>query len=494
LGARSTTSFLPIGGTIGGREITSSQGPDDALAKGADGVVVLIAVGDPVMVKNEATAARALSRRLGAPGLVEQGQDERRGAFVALTPVGENVRTLASAAPELGLAAMSRVARAVLDLVDALEREGFRFTPQPSDFYVDERGALVVSRLRVAPLERSRADACCPIAAMGQSLLPLPAVTSTTTLLRVLRGTGTQEPHEPKDAPTLRAMLDHAEKELGVPYDGPSHVATACDPGIKRDHNEDATAMATGETGGEPWTVMVVCDGVSCSADADQASRVAAKTACDALAHFARAGDIAHEAASTAMSAAIRAAHLAICASPRSGAKGEPPGTTLVAGLVYRGRLTVGWVGDSRAYWISRSHAQAPSVDPPGGDLLTRDHSWAAEIVARGEMSEEEAMRQPLAHALTRCLGPLEATSGGGPLQIEPDVRSRDLPGPGFVVLCTDGLWNYYPDARSLAELVHGAGPDATPHLLTRRLVNYALYRGGGDNVSVAIYAHSRVE
>jgi serine/threonine protein phosphatase PrpC len=99
-------------------------------------------------------------------------------------------------------------------------------------------------------------------------------------------------------------------------------------------------------------------------------------------------------------------------------------------------------------------------------------------------------MRQPLAHALTRCLGPLEA--GADSSNIDPDVRARDLPGAGFVVLCSDGLWNYFPNAADIAELVHAAGADAPPRAIARRLVNHALHRGGGDNVSVAVYAHSR--
>ena len=76
-----------------------------------------------------------------------------------------------------------------------------------------------------------------------------------------------------------------------------------------------------------------------------------------------------------------------------------------------------------------------------GGELLTRDHSWVNEAVERGDLSEEDALRQPLAHALTHCLGPLE-NEGESIDQVDPEVRARDLPGPGMVVLCSDGLWN----------------------------------------------------
>jgi serine/threonine protein phosphatase PrpC len=248
---------------------------------------------------------------------------------------------------------------------------------------------------------------------------------------------------------------------------------------LKRDHNEDATAIATGGAGAERWAVLVVCDGVSSSTHAEQASAIASKTARDALAHFARSGDILHEGGASAMKAAIRAAHVTVCASKIEYGDAAPPGTTIVAALIHKRRLTVGWIGDSRAYWVSLS----------GSELLTHDHSWVNEIVAHGEMTESEAMAAPLAHALTRCLGPLEGEDARID-DVEPDVRVRPLSGPGHVVLCTDGLWNYFPTAADIALLVESAGPGANTASIARTLVNHALARGGGDNVSVAIYAH----
>jgi serine/threonine protein phosphatase PrpC len=232
--------------------------------------------------------------------------------------------------------------------------------------------------------------------------------------------------------------------------------------------------------------VLVVCDGVSSSTHADRASTIASRTTRDALAHFLRSGDIAFEGAQSAMAAAIRAAHVAVCATPieqtkpaSEGAPTAPPGTTIVAAIVFKRRIVLGWVGDSRAYWVA----------PSGAELLTRDHSWVNETVAKGEMTEAEAMVAPLAHALTRCLGPLEV--GEEKIEVvEPEVRIRDLPGVGDIVLCTDGLWNYYPRAPEVAAVVRAAGAGASASLIARCLVNHALSQGGGDNVSVAVYKH----
>jgi serine/threonine protein phosphatase PrpC len=247
---------------------------------------------------------------------------------------------------------------------------------------------------------------------------------------------------------------------------------------MKRDHNEDPTAVAAGGSGADAWAVLVVCDGVSSSTHAEQASTIAAHTTRDALAHFARSGDIAHEGAASAMKTAIRAAHVAVCSTHIEHGDTAPPGTTLVAALLHKRRLTVGWIGDSRAYWVS----------PSGSELLTHDHSWVNETVARGEMTEIEAQAAPLAHALTRCIGPLEV--GDGTIEeVDPDIRVRQLPGAGHVVLCTDGLWNYFPSAPEIALLVRSAGEGASAAVIARVLVNHALAKGGGDNVSVAICA-----
>jgi serine/threonine protein phosphatase PrpC len=105
-------------------------------------------------------------------------------------------------------------------------------------------------------------------------------------------------------------------------------------------------------------------------------------------------------------------------------------------------------------------------------------------------MTEDEAMLAPLAHALTKCLGPLEVGEEGRIREIEPDVRARDLPIDGHVVLCSDGLWNYFPHAADVAELVKSAGPGATPPTIARLLVHHALARGGMDNTTVAVYEH----
>jgi serine/threonine protein phosphatase PrpC len=265
--------------------------------------------------------------------------------------------------------------------------------------------------------------------------------------------------------------------ELAIPL---KHDATAelCDPGLWRPYNQDATALARGVSfAGEPFTVMVVCDGVSSSPHSELASSLAAEETRDALDQFLRSPAMVHETMSSAVSRAIRTAHLATCAAHAASPVPDLPGTTIVVGLVYKNRLTVGWLGDSRLYWLT----------PRAVELVTHDHSWVNDAIARGEVKDASEVQGSLAHTITRCLGPLEV--GDVPAEVEPDVKSRELTGPGVVLLCTDGLWNYTPAPEDLGRVLRAIPDDRNAVAVARLFVNYALARGGQDNVSVAVHA-----
>ena len=151
-------------------------------------------------------------------------------------------------------------------------------------------------------------------------------------------------------------------------------------------------------------------------------------------------------------------------------APGSPyaPSCTLVAGLVNGSAITVGWVGDSRAYWLAEGGT---------GRLLTADHSWAAEMVGAGILDAATAMRDPRAHAITRWLG---ADS-----EPEPGVTTFAPTAAGVLLLCTDGLWNYEPDPEELAAVALPAIARDGPRAAAAALATLALDAGGRDNITV---------
>jgi serine/threonine protein phosphatase PrpC len=239
--------------------------------------------------------------------------------------------------------------------------------------------------------------------------------------------------------------------------------------------NEDAVAVAAdAEPGGH--AVLVVCDGVSSSTDSDVASLAAARAARDALvsAPTIRTSDSVgtRVAASTkALVVAVNAANDAVIANTTAG-PGNPASCTFVAGVLHGAELTVGWVGDSRAYWL-------PDSAQPR--LLTVDDSFAAEQIADG-VPREEAENGPQAHAITRWLG-IDAPDH------TPRTVSLDLDGPGWVLVCSDGLWNYCSEAHDVAALVaeQAASAGSEPLALAGALVDWANAQGGQDNITVAL-------
>ncbi len=273
--------------------------------------------------------------------------------------------------------------------------------------------------------------------------------------------------------PLAREALprDHVEIVLTPGF------AVVTDRGRRHACNEDDAVLALENPPGlMPISILVVCDGVSSSQHADEASRAAAQAACTVLqTNVQQRKPLSDE---MALREAVRAAHAAACALPSIPdlAKG-PPGTTLVAALARQGVVTLCWVGDSRAYWLG----------PHETRLLTHDHSWVNEVVDAGEMSEEDALCAPEAHGITRCLGLLNGdTPDDSP---EPSLRTFPVAGPGWLLLCTDGLWNYAPQTEQIAALVRQSPPDTDALSLCRGLINYALAQGGRDNITAAMLA-----
>lgn len=251
-------------------------------------------------------------------------------------------------------------------------------------------------------------------------------------------------------------------------------VAGVCDRGIRHSRNEDAMALAADAEPGSR-ALLVVCDGVSSSLDSDVASLAAARAAREVLVaghaqglgtESSRAGAIAAR-----LKASADAASDAVLESTSPDSP-NPASCTFVAAIVENGLIVAGNVGDSRAYWF-------PDAGEPVG--LTTDDSWAAELIASG-VSREEAESGPHAHAITRWLG-----------KDAPDHTPRtttvEVDGPGWLLVCSDGLWNYCSEAAPLAALVRQTAADNSgePKATASALVDWANAQGGQDNITVAL-------
>jgi serine/threonine protein phosphatase PrpC len=249
---------------------------------------------------------------------------------------------------------------------------------------------------------------------------------------------------------------DHAELDLGV-------IAGVTDRGLRHHRNEDAMALAVADLAGGPAAVAVVSDGISTSDRPDEASLAAAQAVVDVLLGAVRTGRDLEEACRAATQSAADAVQAL------AGESADQPCATLIAAVVTQDAVTVCWLGDSRAYWLAG----------PGAQRLTRDDSLAEEMVAAGLLSESAAMASPHAHVVTRWLG-------GDAAAATPHVLRFEPPGPGALLLCSDGLWNYRTGAEQLAAL---ALPQALADPLgaAGALVKVALDAGGMDNITAVL-------
>ena len=261
------------------------------------------------------------------------------------------------------------------------------------------------------------------------------------------------------------ASRDHTEIDLGL-------LAGVTDRGLRHHRNEDAMALATAESDHGPVGVAVVCDGVSSSQRPDEASLAASQAAVRVLLAGVRTGADLTETSRTAIAAA-QDALAGLGGATESPAGLDPPSATFVSAVMTGELVTLCWLGDSRAYWLGAGQGAA-------AQRLTRDDSVAEEMVAAGLLSEADALATPQAHVVTGWVG---ADSAGG---AEPHVTRFEPPGPGVLMLCSDGLWNYQPEAAELAAL-------ALPLALTdplgaaAALVQFALEAGGMDNITVVL-------
>jgi PPM family protein phosphatase len=239
------------------------------------------------------------------------------------------------------------------------------------------------------------------------------------------------------------------------------------DVGRKRPHNEDCFCA-------EPALgLFVVCDGMG----GGNAGEVASSLAVDTIRrHFEETArqplhsadqnlDNRFSSTTNRLASAIRLANHLIyqSAGDRPGWNGM--GTTVVAAALTGSLLSYAHVGDSRLYLVRNQ-----TIQP-----LTIDHSWVAEQVRQGLLTEEEADRSPRRNIVTRALGTavtVEATLGEVPLL--PD----DL-----LLLCSDGLTKSLPTATICDTLLDVEDAQTISH----RLIDLANEAGGEDNITVIV-------
>ena len=277
---------------------------------------------------------------------------------------------------------------------------------------------------------------------------------------------------------SLRGKSQHVGKR-------PLTVGCASHVGRVRQRNEDsiliATSMTSGETDLPPFGLFVVADGMGGHSDGHKASQLASRiVARDVMGqiyppslHIPSDPAEPNQPIQDILQESLQAANWQVSATyPESG-------TTLTAALLLGNRLYLAHVGDSRAYLIPGDAASAISKELPAA-LLTLDHSFVQRLQDAGQITPEEAAVHPQRNILYRAVGQGE--------KLKVDTFSRPVSPPGWLLLCSDGLWGVVS-----AELIHAVITSAAnPQQACDKLVEAALNAGGPDNISLIIVRISK--
>jgi len=229
------------------------------------------------------------------------------------------------------------------------------------------------------------------------------------------------------------------------------------DTGRKRRRNEDALVC-------EP-PLFAIADGMGGAKAGEVASRLAAETLREQ-----ELGDLPAPEQTVEL---IREANRRVFAYSSENASARGMGTTMTVALVEGNKVTIGHVGDSRAYLLRDEQLTQ----------LTQDHSLVAELVRSGRLSAEEAESHPRRSVITRALG----TDS----EVEVDVFSLQGQDRDIYLLCSDGLTSMVSDDE-IASLLSASRDDLDE--ATRKLVAAANQAGGEDNISVVLFSLEGVE
>jgi len=239
--------------------------------------------------------------------------------------------------------------------------------------------------------------------------------------------------------------------------------------GIQRDHNEDTLFLCTSVLSDEkinlPFGLFIVADGMGGHQHGELASSTAVKVFVNKIMQeifpsvmgIREQGD---ESFQEVVEEAVRQVQTEVTRKAPGG------GTTISAAMVIGDRVTIAHVGDSRVYFVyPDGHIQ----------VMTHDHSLVRRLVELGQITDAEAALHPQRNVLYRAIGQSEP--------FKPDINTHLIPKPGWILLCSDGLWSVVSEK----EIIKIVKSQCNISEACKELTRAANLAGGPDNISVVL-------
>lgn len=235
-------------------------------------------------------------------------------------------------------------------------------------------------------------------------------------------------------------------------------------PGQRRQLNEDSWRIAGKTDAPHLWPergrLFAVADGMGGHAAGEVASQLAINTL---FSEYYR-DDQQLAPLNVRLEQAIAVANRAVYEQSLIHQSQTGMGTTLVAVVVHEDWLIVASVGDSRAYLIRSGEPRQ----------ITRDHSWVAEQVQAGMLTEEEARNHIYRSVVTRCIGHHQ--------DVQIDTFELLLDPGDIVLLCSDGLSGQVSD-KEMTQILTRENPERA----VEQLIDQANKAGGPDNITAVV-------
>ena len=242
-------------------------------------------------------------------------------------------------------------------------------------------------------------------------------------------------------------------------------VGSGRNVGRQRTNNEDSlfthTSTIAVDSTSLPFGIYIVADGMGGHQNGEVASEIAVRSMGNYLMSklydpiFGNRPHNPDESLQEIMRAGVHEAHRSITREASGG------GSTLTAVLLMGTQMTIAHVGDSRAYSIYLDGRM---------QTLTRDHSLVKRLEELGQITAEEAAVHPQKSMLYRALGQGEPA--------DPDIFTASLPEPGYLLICSDGLWNVVTDEEIFNIIISSS----SPHRACQNLVDAA--NAAGDPIT----------
>lgn len=246
-------------------------------------------------------------------------------------------------------------------------------------------------------------------------------------------------------------------------------VGAAQSAGIERPQNEDALFVLLGNTISKKavpdFGLFMVADGMGGHRAGEVASAISVRT----VARHLTERSILHlfevdppndvPPLQDLLREALEAANQTVVARVPGG------GTTMTAAVLLSGQVTIGHVGDSRAYVFADGSTS----------VVTRDHSLVERLRELGQLTEDEAASHPQRNVLYRAIGQ------GANLEV--DVSTIPVPRDGHLLICSDGLWGVI-DEQEIERIINSSHH---PQEACDELVRAANAAGGPDNITAVL-------